>query len=204
MVKVLGPVMSLSASGDLGGSINFFYGKSGPVVRKKLKYKPPYSNVWEVNKVYFAAASERWKSFSAIQKNAWAIYLRPICDTTRDRFMGEQIQAWNASPLNDLSWPQVGLPVIIWPEPEIYYSPDTSYYSISTMFKEITYEEFLICGMNWYNSASKVVCQESDFLKSTVLPYTKFYSTEIPKHYIWVKAWRVNGSLSEFHYLGEK
>jgi len=201
MVKLVGPVMSLSASGDFGKTINFFYSKYGPVARKKLKYKPPYGNVWNVNKAFFTAASDRWMSLSDIQKNAWKIYFIEICDTARDLFMGAQIEAWNLSPLNDLTWPSVSLKDIVWPEYEVWHSLTKQEWYPQSGFKSVTYEEFQICSMRWYNTDSWISCDESSFLKETIMPYTKFTEAEITKTYFWIRPRRLDGSLGPFHRL---
>jgi hypothetical protein len=201
MVKLVGPLMSLSASGTFSKDLNFFYGPSGPVARRVKRSFTPPGQIWFVNQEYFKQANVRWSTLTSIQKEAWKVYFEPTCDTPRDRFIGKQIEMWNIHPTNDITWPQVELPDIQWSESEIYHSVTQGEWYVYTGFKEEDYYHFQMCGMRWYNSNNFFSCDESDFLKETVLPYTKFKESEITKNYFWVKAIRTNGSLSDFHKL---
>ena len=108
MVVVIGPCLSLSASGLYGKALLFYDTKFGARIRKpKSQFVPPGQS-WEVNKTWFKQASNRWKlNLTQEQKWAWQVAYPGICDTARDIFMGQQIEQWNLSPLNNLTWPQV-------------------------------------------------------------------------------------------------
>lgn len=107
MVKLVGPCMSLSATGELGKALFYYESPYGPVVRLKKRYMGNAAQVWYLNQTWFKAASDRAKQLTQEQKWAWQTAYPLICDTWRDIFMGRQIEAWNMSPENDLTWPQI-------------------------------------------------------------------------------------------------
>ena len=110
MANVMAPLFSMSAHGLFGKTIFFYDTKYGARARRSQgKFTPPGS-VWEVNKTWFKMASDRFKTFDSIEKRAWRQAYQTICDTYRDLYMGQQIESWNLSPLNDLTWPSVGIP----------------------------------------------------------------------------------------------
>jgi hypothetical protein len=82
------------------------YGARARTVRSDFN---PGGTVWEVNKVWFKLASDRAKTLTQEQKWAWQKAYLSVCDVWRDLFMGKQIEAWNNSPQNNLTWPQVGV-----------------------------------------------------------------------------------------------
>lgn len=113
---LVGPVLSLSATGQFGKTIFYYESPHGAVARIKKRTFTPPAGSWFVNNVYFKAASDRAKAFSKAQQKAWNLAFPTICDTWRDIYMGKQIEAWNLSPVNDLTWPPVSLPIPI-PDP---------------------------------------------------------------------------------------
>lgn len=104
---VVGPCFSLSASGLLGKALLYYEHPWGARVRAPKKTFVPPAPIWEVNQVWFKAASDRSKTLNTWQKRAWEQAYPGICDNWRDIFMGKQIEYWNMSPLNDLTWPPV-------------------------------------------------------------------------------------------------
>jgi len=110
MPVVTGPLFSLKASGLLGKTIFFYDTKHGARVRRVRKRFTPPGTVWEVNKVWFKMASDRWKyDLAEDMKWAWTSAYPDVCDVGRDLFMGRQIEMWNLSPLNMVTWPPVGV-----------------------------------------------------------------------------------------------
>lgn len=110
MVQVIAPLFSLSASGLLGKALLFYDTKYGARVRSPKKTFVPPGSIWEVNIEWFKQASNRWKKdLTQEQKWAWNLAYVGECDTGRDIFMGQQIELWNISPQNDLSWPPKGV-----------------------------------------------------------------------------------------------
>lgn len=199
MANVVGPLLSLSASGNFAKTLNFYWGKEGPVARRvKKTWKPP-GEIWYVNVDWFRAASDRYKSFSIFQKNAWTLYFLGLCDTARCKFMGLQISLWNQSYLNDLSWPPFSHNIIKWNDAQYYENNETESIFISLSYKQYDMKNNEICGIRWYNSSSSSFCDESFFLRATTLPYTNFSKSEIKYSYWWVKPYRFDGSLDPFH-----
>ena len=110
MAQVIAPLFSLSASGLMGKALFFYDTKYGARVRSPKKSFVPPGNIWEVNIAWFQKASDRFKNIlTQEQKWAWKLAYVSDCDTYRDIFMGVQIQYWNLSPLNDVTWPYVGV-----------------------------------------------------------------------------------------------
>jgi hypothetical protein len=113
MAQVIAPLFSLSASGLMGKALFFYDTKYGARVRSPKKTFVPPGNIWEVNKAWFQMASDRFKNdLTQEQKWAWKLAYVSDCDTYRDIFMGVQIQYWNLSPENMITWPLVGVPDI--------------------------------------------------------------------------------------------
>jgi hypothetical protein len=137
MVNVIAPLFSLSASGLIGKTIFYYDTKYGARVRKvKGSFTPPGS-VWEVNKEWFKLASDRFKhDLTAENKWAWKLFSSSLCDTYRDVFMGVQIEYWNLSPLNDITWPLSG-------------HPDVG----EITFWNIIYESSVACGFDEFNKS---------------------------------------------------
>jgi len=110
MSVLVGPLFSLSASGLLGKALFYYDTKYGARVRVPKKSFVPPGAIWEVNKEWFKAASDRWKKvLTNPMKWAWKLAYSGKCDTARDIFMGQQIELWNLSPLNNLTWPTKGV-----------------------------------------------------------------------------------------------
>jgi hypothetical protein len=123
MVMLVGPAFSLTASGQFGKSVLFYESPHGAVLRMKKRYFTPPSQSWYVNNEYFKSASDRARAFNSAQKKAWNQAYPTICDTWRDIYMGKQIEAWNLSVTNDLSWPAVLIPA---PFPSVQISESFS------------------------------------------------------------------------------
>jgi hypothetical protein len=112
MAQVIAPLFSLSASGTFGKALLYYDTRFGARVRSPKKYFVPPGSIWEVNKEWFKKASDRSKELTPCQKKAWQLAYSGVCDTWRDIFMGQQIEAWNLSPENDLSWPTKDSPSV--------------------------------------------------------------------------------------------
>ena len=107
MTVLVGPCFSLAASGLVGKALLYYDTKYGARVRKPRSRFTPPGTAWEINKVWFKKASDRAKTLTREQKWAFRVAYPEICDSWRDIFMGKQIEFWNLSPLNDLTWPHV-------------------------------------------------------------------------------------------------
>ena len=105
MVRLVGPLFSLSASGTFAGTVKYWYGPYGPVCGSPKRAVGATTPLWEINKEWFKAASDRWKTFNAVVKKAWHLYAHGKGDCGRDLFMGKQIEMWNLSPVNDVTFP---------------------------------------------------------------------------------------------------
>lgn len=107
MVNVIAPCFSLSATGLLGKALFYYDTKYGARVRTPKRTFVPPGSVWEVNQLWFRAASDRSKTLNREQRLAWEKAYPGACDSWRDIFMGKQIELWNLSPANNLTWPPV-------------------------------------------------------------------------------------------------
>ncbi len=107
MVKLVGPLFSLSATGALGDYLFYYESPYGPVVRSKKRYYKNAAQYWTVNQEWFKAANIASKNLNLEQKWAWNAAYPQMCDSWRDIFVGHQIEAWNLSPENNLTWPNV-------------------------------------------------------------------------------------------------
>ena len=107
MVNVVGPLMSLAATGNMKDALFYYDTKFGARIRvPKRQFSPP-GQAWIVNQEWFKLANQHSKGLSGEQRLAWKIAYPGKCDTWRDIFMGKQIEFWNLSPQNDLTWPPV-------------------------------------------------------------------------------------------------
>jgi len=204
MPNVFGPLLSLSASGAFGKTVFYYDTKYGARVRKVKGQFPSYGEAWEVNKEWFKKASDRFKTLTAIQKNAWKCEYHDVCDVYRDIFMGQQIEQWNLSPLNDLTWPNVYCPPYTFPEGYVYFSSQYGRYVAGYETKAVDLIPFKIAGFRWYNSDSKDSPTEADFVIETVKANFYIQWPPEPKPYFFSKAYYFNGSLTDFDYVGEK
>lgn len=112
MAKLVGPLMSLSASGKFADTFRFWYGPYGPVCGSLKRYKHATTPAWEVNTVLFKNASNRWNTFNKVVRKAWFLFAYGKGDCGRDLFMGKQIEMWNLSLLNDITYPTAPYPVL--------------------------------------------------------------------------------------------
>jgi len=160
MVVVVGPCLSLSASGLIGKALLFYDSKLGARIRSPKKSFVPPGQAWEVNKTWFKLASDRWKSLNEFQKRAWNHYSVGLYDVGRDYFMGRQIEMWNLSPLNNVSWPPVSSPELPTP-PQLTFTQTgwwpVNIYNITTQSPKIElWENYKdewqksIVGVRWY------------------------------------------------------
>ena len=203
MPVLLGPLFSMSASGLFSKALLFYDTKYGARVRLPKKRFVPPNNVWEVNKEWFKKASDRVKTLTAIQKQAWKYEYLDICDVWRDIFMGQQIELWNLSPLNDLSWPNIDCPVYTFSPGFVYYYDQSDSYSVGFRTKDYLVIEAKIAGFRWYNTDDFGNPVEEDFKKETVVAHTSFSADDNPKQYFYAKAYYFNGNLTGFQYIGQ-
>jgi hypothetical protein len=153
-----------------------------------------------VNQGWFNLASERWKGFTKIIQKAWKMIYADVCDTQRDVFMGQQIAAWNLSPENMITWPDIEVKNIIAPTIGLYYNPDPFFWIFVIRTTDADLTKLLIPGIRYYNSNSNVSCSESDFVEETASRRLETLKTKYTKHYIWYRLYRANGSLLPLTY----
>ena len=194
MVSVIAPAFSLSASGLLGKALFYYDTKYGARVRTpKRTFKPP-GNVWEVNKAFFILASERAKSLTSWQKKAWERAYPGICDSWRDIFMGKQIEFWNLSPLNNLTWPPIS-PQDVGP---ITFNHGLEYVgSIYWTVDTVDDRKMRKWGVNWLwwrvlNNARQPV--ESDLVSQSSYPGYEFSFVAGSTNYLWAGMRYLNGT----------
>lgn len=195
MVKVVGPVMSLSASGSLGNAINFTESKAGNVLRLKKRAFTSSSPAWDANQALFNAASVLWSSFTIFQQKAWEFEFLGACDIARDQFMGNQIKAWRIDPDNDLSWPDNQVPDI--PALVGYEWDNTEndtcrfYYRVTGTFM---YDN-KICGFKWIASESEASLVNPVTVGETLKESITLKYSQMPTPYMFCAFWRTNGVL---------
>lgn len=194
MVKVIAPLFSLSASGVIGKCL-LYYGVGGyPRVRRvRSRFTSP-GNIWEVNKEWFKKASARAKTLTEWQKKAWPIAYPSKCDTWRDIFMGKQIEMWNASPLNDISWPPCGVGKV----GDIYVDLDEEYdlvVFVSVALESYTVFDRYCVGWVWFNVLdSPNAPTEDDLSVETGIQNPSVNLEAGHTNYIWGGVRYVNGS----------
>lgn len=71
MAKVTGPLLSLSASGEFAGLMEFRTGTAGTVVTTVRSVRPPRSPAQAAQSQRFANAVSGWRDLSATQKADW-------------------------------------------------------------------------------------------------------------------------------------
>jgi len=193
MVLAVGPMLSLSATGNFGKSLNFFYGPNGAVIRRLKRSFTPPGQIWYVNQIAFNAASVRWASFSRVQQNAWALFFGSMCDIPRDLFMGKQIESWNMHPDYDLSWPESHVPDFPWPPGRCYINTDVYTVSFSLEFSGEKQSQWKIPGFRWYSSESQASLVNPVFIGETYTPRLTIKEAAMPSSYCWAAAIRSNG-----------
>jgi hypothetical protein len=204
MVKLVGPAMSLSASGSLGNAINFTESKSGNILRLKKRAFTSSSPAWEANQALFNAASVLWSSFTVFQQKAWAFEFLGQCDVPRDKFMGEQIKAWRIDPYHDLSWPENQVPAFPplvgreWDNVDI----DTCRFSWVT-HGTMMYDN-KICGFEWYASESKTALVNPILVGTTTKEGITLKYAQMPTPHMWCRFWRSNGVLDPHVYCSSR
>jgi len=196
MTVLIGPCFSLSASGSVGKALLYYDTKFGARVRiVKRRFESP-GVAWEINKSWFKMASDRAKGLDRWQKKAWGIAYSAICDSWRDIFMGKQIELWNLSPLNNITWPPVvaqGIGTINFSEGvdkglevKYYlaeYSPGGTKLSNVEMLRR---KEKWAVGWVWFkvlNNAGSPT--EADLDDTTEYPAHTFEFTEGATNYFW-------------------
>jgi hypothetical protein len=94
----------------MGKALLYYDSKGRSIIRSPRKTFVPPGNAWEVNKEWFTLANDRWKNdLTTEQRWAWEFYSLSHCDIGRDLFVGKQIQMWNMSPQNMVTWPEWGV-----------------------------------------------------------------------------------------------
>lgn len=182
MTVLVGPLFSLSASGLFGKCLLYYSSGGWPRVRKvSSRFKSP-GNVWEVNKEWFKKASERAKTLTEWQKKAWPIAYPSACDSWRDLFMGKQIEMWNASPLNDISWPPcgVGKESALYPE---LIKEETTYIDVRLLLGAFTTFDRYCVSFVWFNVLDSMDNPTEDDL---------VVETELQQHLINLEAGHTN------------
>jgi hypothetical protein len=195
MVCLVGPVMSLSATGNFGKSLNFVQTPYGAVVRVKKRAFIAPGPKWYVNQAFFNAATLRWAGFSAVQQNAWAITFNKWCDTARDLFMGKQIAEWNKNPANDLTWPDTVVPDFPWPEGRSFTNDDVNTVSFYFKITGTDFHDWKVCGFRWLASESKTSLVNPVIMGDTKKERIVLPQSTMPTPYMWAAAWRTNGVL---------
>ena len=195
MVVVLGPCFSTSASGLLGKALLYYDTKYGARIRTPKRTFTPPSQSWIVNQEWFKKANARSRIITGWQKFAWLLAYPGICDTWRDIFMGKQIEMWNISPLNDVTWPPLTPGDSGW----VKAIPGQQYENIISIRIET---EDVIKRKRWafawvfflvLDNARQP--READMIKAS--RYSPYLDVEfIPGHvnYIWGGIWLVDGS----------
>lgn len=97
MAKVQGPLLSLSASGEFGGLMEFRTGAAGTVAAAVKKVKPPRSPAQVSQSQRFANAVTGWAALTPEQKATWKATATPL-GLTGYQYYVRQYQAQNIVP----------------------------------------------------------------------------------------------------------
>jgi len=185
MTVLIGPCFSLSASGSVGKALLYYDTKFGARVRiVKRRFESP-GVAWEINKSWFKMASDRAKGLDRWQKKAWSIAYSAICDSWRDIFMGKQIELWNLSPLNNITWP----PLVAQGIGDIEFYEGTEFVQtikFNAFEYDIKEKENWSVGWVWFkvlNNAGSPT--EADLDDTTEYPAHTFEFTEGATNYLW-------------------
>jgi hypothetical protein len=101
MAKVTGPLMSMSATGQLGGQIIFAgLGKGS----RAYKLKPPKGTGNPARKILYAEGCAAWQALTAPQKADYVTAAKPLKLTGFNLYMREWMS--NTAPQNPTSWDQ--------------------------------------------------------------------------------------------------
>ncbi len=200
MTKLVGPCFSLAAVGTLGKVLFYYDSKYGAVVRIPPRQQRNVGQAFEVNKEWFKAASARSKTLNRWQRRAWEVAYPLACDSWRDIFMGHQIEAWNKSHLNDLTWPQISpqdVGSIFWEE--------RIYGALSVQWKVKEWNDNLIrtwtVGSLWWNRLDNAgVPRESDLVKETDVGWNTFSLEVGHTNYLWGGVRYVNGTYKQTYF----
>ena len=202
MVKLIGPMMSLSASGTFSKDLNFYHGSAGPVARRiKRSFTAP-GQIWYVNRDFFLLAVERWKTLNAIQQKAWVIYYGDICDTARDRYIGMLIangllyQDWYPF------WPTETMSEIVLPRMGRTWTDIAGMMEFASFDNYAVLAQKRICGFRWYNGPSSENCDEAWFKQEGTNKKITVSEAQWTEDYVWARAYRIDGSLTVFMYVG--
>jgi len=88
MVKVEGPMMSLGASGKLGGALVFSKWKGRPYVRTLVRPANPKSGGQVGVRAMFKFLSQKWAGLTAGNKATWEDYADQLVVSPFNAFMG--------------------------------------------------------------------------------------------------------------------
>lgn len=95
MVKVRGPMMSMAASGSLGGSVVFSSWKGRPYVRELVIPSNPKSGGQVGRRALFKFLTQEWTDLSTADKATW----QPLADTlvasTFNAFLSANMKRWH-------------------------------------------------------------------------------------------------------------
>lgn len=109
MAKVVNPLMSISATGQLGGTIIFAgLGKGS----RAYKLKPPKGTGNPVRKTHYSNGCAAWKALTNEQKNSFVEAAKPLKLTGFNLYMRDWMNS--ITPENPTNWDQVGA---VWDTP---------------------------------------------------------------------------------------
>ena len=95
MVKVAGPMFSLSASGTLANAITFATWKGRPYVRERVIPSNPKSGAQVGRRAMFTFLSQEWAGLSTAQKATWETLADADTISPYNAYVKANLQSWH-------------------------------------------------------------------------------------------------------------
>lgn len=107
MVKVTGPMMSMDASGSLGGAVVFSKWKGRNYVRTLVKPANPRSALQVSMRAMFGFLAQQWAGFSPTEQASWEALAEQLVASPFDAYMKTNQTRWRNGlyPTKDSSFP---------------------------------------------------------------------------------------------------
>lgn len=115
MVKVLGPAMSLEASGQLGGVMVFSKWKGRPYARTLVRPHNPKTQAQTGIRAMMAFLAQQWDGLSAPEKASWLLLSAATNISPFNAYIAHNIRRWreNKGPTQLLPEAMAGTAIVI-------------------------------------------------------------------------------------------
>lgn len=112
MAQVTGPLMSLDASGSVGGAITFSKWKGRNYVRRRIVPTNPKSGAQVGRRAMMKFLSQGWNALSDAKKASWQTLADQITASTFNAYIRYNLKLWHnfLSPTDDSSHAEMNTP----------------------------------------------------------------------------------------------